>query len=84
MVLDLGVGGAEVTLKTIGGNGVGKKDSAIFFPRWLMIGRTFGVALGVVSGSPIERYLKEKHILKHLKVFRKFLPITSFDSSHLW
>ena len=64
MVLDLGVGGAEVTLKTIGGNGVGKKDSAIFFPRWLMIGRTLGVALGVVSGSPIERYLEEKHSLK--------------------
>ena len=50
MVLDLGVGGTEVTLKTIGGNGVGKKDSAIFFPRWLMIGR----ALGVARGNPIE------------------------------
>ena len=50
VVLDLGIGGTEVTLKTIGGNGVGKKDSATFFPRWLMIGR----ALGVARGNPIE------------------------------
>ena len=46
--LDLGVAGVvgtEVTLKTIGGNGVGKKPAEsppLFFPprlRWLMIGR---------------------------------------------